>query len=103
MSQESTTPDLVELARRSAEAFNRRHFDGALSIYAPEAVLDLSHRGLPSFEGMAAIRGFTEDWMAAYEELEIELEEIVDLGKGVVFAVANQDGRLAGSTGHVRQ
>src|SRR5258708_5430884 len=100
--EESTTPDLVELTRRSLEVFNRRDFDGALSIYAPDAVLDLSHRGLPSFEGLAAIRGFLEDWTAAYEEYEYELKEIVGLGNGVVFAEVHQDARLAGSPGHVR-
>ena len=38
-----------------------------------------------------------------YEELEFELEEVHDLGNGVVFAVVLQEGRPAGSAGHVRQ
>jgi ketosteroid isomerase-like protein len=89
--------------RRSVEAANRRDLDAALSIYAPNAVFDFSHRGLPSFEGLAAMRGFLEDWLAAYEEYEFVLEEIVDLGNGVVFAVVHQNARLAGGAGHVRQ
>ena len=55
------------------------------------------------FEGRAAIRSFLEDWFGTYEELEFGLEEVRDLGNGVVFAVVIQDGRLVGSAGHVRQ
>jgi hypothetical protein len=38
-----------------------------------------------------------------YEELVYELEEVRDLGEGVVFAVVTQNGRLVGSAGHVQQ
>jgi ketosteroid isomerase-like protein len=55
------------------------------------------------FEGRAAIRSFLEDWFGTYEELELGLEEVSDLGKGVVFAVVTQNGRPVGSAGHVRQ
>src|SRR5205085_10135354 len=55
------------------------------------------------FEGRAAIRSFLEDWFGAYEELEVGLEEVRDLGNGVVFAVVVQNGRPAGSAGHLRQ
>jgi ketosteroid isomerase-like protein len=54
-------------------------------------------------EGRATIRGFLDDWFGAYEELEYELEEVSHLGGGVVFAVVNQDGRLVGSAGRIRQ
>jgi ketosteroid isomerase-like protein len=40
--------------------------------------------------------------MGAYEEYEMALEETVDLGDGVAFAVAIQKGRPAGSSGEVR-
>ena len=70
--------------------------------FAPDAVLD--GRGLGDrFEGRAAIRSFIGDWFGTYEELEFGLEEVLDLGKGVVFAVVTQDGRPVGSAGHVRQ
>ena len=55
------------------------------------------------FEGRAAIRSFIEDWFGAYEELKFGLEEVRDLGKGVVFAVVTQNGRPVGGAGHVRQ
>ena len=78
MSEESTTPDLVELTRRMFEAANRRDLDAAQSFYAPDAVWDAWEVG--TFEGRAAIRGFWEDWIQAYEKFEIEPEEILDLG-----------------------
>ena len=103
MPEESTTPDLVELVRRANEAANRRDFDALLSFFAPDAVLDLSHRELPSVEGVAAIRALFEDWFEPYEEFAVEQEEVLDLGNGVVFAVTHQNARPAGSAGHVRQ
>ena len=35
MSEESTTPDLVELARRASEAANSRDVDALMAFYAP--------------------------------------------------------------------
>jgi len=49
VAEESTTPDLVELQRRGYEAVNRRDFDTATSIYAPDAVWDIRELGV--FEG----------------------------------------------------
>jgi ketosteroid isomerase-like protein len=101
MSEESTTPDLVELARRFFEAANRREFDWIPSFYAPDAVLDSMGMGA-RFEGVAAIRGFFEDFISAYEEFEVEPEEILDLGNGVMLSVALQQGRPVGSSGEVQ-
>jgi ketosteroid isomerase-like protein len=103
MPGESTTPDLVELSRSLFEAANRRDFEAILLRYAPDAVWDMNPLGgLGTFEGHAAIRGFWQDWFASYEELEIGLDEILDLGNGVVFAVVNQKARPVGSSGDVR-
>ena len=102
MSQESTTPDLVELSRGLFDAAQRREFDAILLRYAPDAVWDMNPLGgLGTFEGHAAIRGFWRDWFASYEELEIGLDEILDLGNGVIFAVDRTSGCLIGSTGRV--
>ena len=54
-------------------------------------------RWAPAFEGRAAIRGFAEDWMGAYEEWHAAPEELFDLGSGVVFAVVRQSGRPVGT------
>src|SRR6476469_1314959 len=82
MSGESTTPDLVELVRRLVEAVTRFDFDAAMSLFAPDAVVEGRASGM-TFEGRTAIRGFYEDMTVAYEELESRSEEILDLGNGV--------------------
>src|SRR4051794_10574616 len=102
MSEESTTPDLVELVGRAAEAASRRDVDAVASSFAEDAVFDGRGAGT-FFEGRPAIRRFIEDWFGAYEDLAYELEEVSDLGNGVVFAVVIQDGRPVGSAGHLRQ
>jgi ketosteroid isomerase-like protein len=101
MASEEPTPDLVELAREAFEAADRRDFDAFVSIYAPDAVLE-SMGMATSFEGVAAIRGFFEDFTSAYEEYGVEPEEIRDLGNGVVFSVIVQQGRLVGSSAQVQ-
>jgi uncharacterized protein (TIGR02246 family) len=102
MSEESTTPDLVELMGRAFEAANRRDLDAAASSFAEDATFDGRALG-DHFAGRTAIRSFLEEWFGAYEELEYGLEQVRDLGNGVMFAVVVQNGRLAGSTGHLRQ
>jgi len=101
MPEESTTPDVVELTRRSIEAGNRRDVDAAMGFYGQESVWDLSPIGLGTYEGLAAIRSFFKEWMAAYDEFEMEVEELLDLGHGVVFFVIRQAGRPVGSSGEV--
>jgi ketosteroid isomerase-like protein len=103
MSEESTTPDLVELVSRQLEAVSRRDLDAVMSFCPPDGVYDVSPSGLGVFEGPAAIRGFLKDWWDAFEELGFELEEVLDLGNGVTFAVVRRDARPAGSTGYVRR
>jgi ketosteroid isomerase-like protein len=81
MSEQSTTPDLVELQNRHTEAGGRRDLDAITAFYAPDAVWDMSPMGMGTFEGQAAARAFFEDWFASYEEYELEAEEILDLGQ----------------------
>ena len=100
MSQESTSPDLVELNRRLLEAGNRHDFDAVMSFYAPDAVWEGRASGM-AFEGRTEIRGFWEDMTAAYEEFEWRSEEILDLGNEVTFVVSRASGRPVGSTGWV--
>jgi limonene-1,2-epoxide hydrolase len=102
MSEESATPDLLELLRRFTGSLERRDFDAALSFFAPEPVWDMSAMGMGTFEGPAAIRGLLEDWLAPYVEWEIEVEEWLEFGNGVVLAVLMESGRPSGSTGRVQ-
>jgi len=101
MSEESTTPDLVELTRAYFQALSRADFDAVPSFYATDAVWQGWGAG-DTFEGRTAIGVFGEDWVSTFEEFAIEAEEILDLGNGVVLAAVRQDARLAGSTGHLR-
>jgi ketosteroid isomerase-like protein len=98
MSAESTTPDLAELTRGFFEAADRRDLDAVMSFFAPDAAWETVSLGT-CFEGVAAIRSFFEDWTGAYEEFEMEVEEALDLGNGVVFVVTRIAARPAGSTG----
>jgi ketosteroid isomerase-like protein len=103
MSEESTTPDPVELTRRTFEAGSRHDVEAALGFYAPDAVMDLSDAALGYFEGVAAIAGFLQDWWGTWGEHLIEVEESTDLGHGVVFSRVREDGRLAGSDSHEKE
>jgi len=102
MPEESTTPDLVDLVRRSCEPANRRDWDAALAFWGPDPVWDMSPMGMGVHHGPAAIRRFFEDWVAAYDEFQLEATEIVDLGNGVTLGVFQQDARLAGSDARVQ-
>jgi ketosteroid isomerase-like protein len=104
MAEESTTPDLVEFVRGFWASARRSDWDAILRFYAPGAVWDMSPFGLGTYGDEAAMRGLWDDWVGAYQELELELEAI-DVGNGVVLAVLDQNARPVGSTGqvHARQ
>ena len=97
MPEESTTPDLVELTRELGEA---RGVELTMRFYGPSAVYDMSRVGRGTFEGRPAIRRFLGDWLSSYEETEDDLQEITDLGNGIVFALVRESGRLIGSPAH---
>ena len=101
MSEESTTPDLVELTRGLIDATNRGDVDAVMSFYGPRAVWESPPLGT-SFKGAAAIRRFFEDWIGTYEDFEMRSEQVLDLGAGVGFAVIRQNGRPARGTGRVQ-
>jgi ketosteroid isomerase-like protein len=101
MPEESTTPDLVERTRHSLEGGAFRDLDEGLKYFAPDAVWEVPQLG-SRFEGAAAIRGFLEDWFDTFKEFEIEIEDILDLGNGVVFVVARSVGVPVGSAGRTQ-
>jgi ketosteroid isomerase-like protein len=102
MSEESTTPDLVELVQRVVDAVHARDFEAVQNAYAPNAVLDILQLGA-TFEGHLAIRGFYEDWAATFPGWKQEVQEILDLGDGIGIAVVAQAGHPGDSTGWVTQ
>ena len=99
-------PDPEEVLRRGFEALNRRDFDAAQSMYAPDVVLELAPLGLGVFVGdrligREAIRRSWEDLTEAFEDFEFEREDHDDLGSGVTFGVLVLRGRPHGSDGFV--
>jgi ketosteroid isomerase-like protein len=103
MTEEATTPDLVGLARQGYEAAGRGDLDGVMSVFADDAVYDMSAAGLETFEGREAIRDFVETWHRSWEDYRYEEEELLDLGHGVVLSVLREGGRLVGGDGRVEQ
>jgi hypothetical protein len=89
----------VELTRLSLAAFNR----GDFGLYAnPDTVLDTAGYGVGTFKGRNAAIGFMSDWAAAFEDLTVEPDEILDLGHGVVLTLYHQEGRPIGASNYVR-
>ena len=99
MSEESTTPDLVELARQAMEATNRGDIDPLLSLYAADAVYVTE--GLGRFEGLPAIRGFIEEFRGSFDTFVFEVQEVLDFGNGIIYGRQLITGRLHGSDGDV--
>ena len=95
------TPDLVALSRLSLQPAESRDFDAMMAFWADDPVWDLSPMGLGVYRGTAAVRGFFEEWIGSYELFDVELEECLDLGNGVVLNVVAQTASLAGSSGEV--
>jgi ketosteroid isomerase-like protein len=101
MPEESTTPDLEEFVGRWVGAVNRREVDALMNFFAPDAEWEALGAGDERLRGLTAIRGMLEDWFRPYEEYEMEVEELVDLGNGVVFSVAVSKGRPINSSAFV--
>ena len=103
VSEVSTTPDLVERTRSLWAAASRRDYDVIMGFFGPEPVWETT---LVTLDGSAAIKERLEEWYGAFDELEFELEEIVELGNGVTLTIVNQRARPAGSDnsgGHIER
>jgi ketosteroid isomerase-like protein len=98
-SEETDRPDYLARTRAVYALLNGRDFGAVTAMFGPDAVWDISRWGLGSKSGRDAIRQFLEDWFGSLAEYEVRLEEIHDLGGGVVFAIVLQVGRRAGSRG----
>ncbi len=101
MAEQSLGP--VELVRLAFDAGNRHDIDAIISFHTPEAVWDLSDQGLGRFEGVAAIRGWVEDWFRTWADLRLDVLDVLDLGHGVVFSRVREEGRPPDGGGHVEQ
>jgi len=75
----------------------QRDFDGVMSIFGPASVWDLTRWGLGHHAGRPAIRRFLQDWVGGMDEYNVEIEEVTDLGGGIVFITAVQRAKPTGS------
>jgi ketosteroid isomerase-like protein len=85
----------VELVRRAYERFTATgRF--VSEIIAPEFVWDMSNfHGWPEqqlYEGVAETEAFLEDWAAAWEDWQLDVESVHDAGEKVLV-LARQRGR----------
>lgn len=103
MSGESTTPDVVDLTREFYVTATRQDLDALMRFYARDAEWDMSAGAMGSHRGVAAIAAFVQGWWDTWQDHHHEIQEILDLGHGVVFAVVREDGQLIGSDRYVEQ
>ncbi len=100
MSGESTTPELVELARRQFEAVNRHDLDAVMSCCTPDVVYDTSPDAMGLYEGPAAIGALLGGWWDAFVEHALEPEEVrrtrvytdIDEGRAAAERLAEERG-----------
>ena len=88
----------IEIVRRSTDAYNRRDLDGILENWAPDAVVDWTNsRGLEVavVRGHEAIRAFMQRFLETFDEIRLELNDIVEVEDDllVVENVAHVRGR----------
>jgi ketosteroid isomerase-like protein len=80
----------IEIVRRGFAAANRGDLEGALELWAPDAIWDWSNsRGFDAgvFRGHGEIRAFWQRFRAAFEEVRLELvDEPVEVEDGLVVA-----------------
>ncbi len=94
--------DLATLSRRAIEAVGRRDFDEAVRFYTADSEWDVSAMGLGTYRGVQVIRREMEQWTGTYGQFSVEVEEVRELGDGVVLSVTQQSARPSGSSGEVR-
>jgi ketosteroid isomerase-like protein len=103
MPDESTTPDLVEITLGIFEAMDRDwDIDAVAAHWSPDVVWE-TLGGTGTYEGAAAVRLFMEGWWSTWEDHRHHVEEIRDLGHGVVYVVVREEGHLVGSSAAVEQ
>ena len=97
--------DAVEIVREIYAATARRDAATILALYDPEVELDSSRvhgalMGGGTYRGHEGLRSWSRDWHEAWETIEYECEELIDVGDQVI-AVVNVRGRGQASGAHV--
>jgi len=96
MTDEATTPGLVERALAMFAAGDRGDIDAAIEFFAPDVVWEMVGSGI-RIDGAASLRDFMQDWVNRYEDYQWRVEEALDMGNGVVLIVYLDSGRPSGS------
>src|SRR5215213_4867493 len=98
MSQEN-----VEVVRRAWAAFTRHDNAAALGFHDPGVELH-GHVDGGVYRGLAGVREFFGDWLAAWDELSTDVEEWIDAGDDVIAVVHDRaSGRHSGVPVEQRQ
>ena len=89
--------DAIQVVRDQFAATNERDFARAMDFYADDVTLYASPDSTPTagfFEGKEAVGEWFGDWFRNFEPgYRFEIEEVRDLGGGVVFMFATHGGR----------
>lgn len=83
----------ASVVRSVYEAFASADVEGIIDALADDVVLedpDLPGGGI--FSGVDSVLGFLRQWGDTFDELTVELEELIDAGDGRVVAVVHQKG-----------
>jgi len=90
----------VELVRREFELWNRRDVDGALEMAAADIVMDWSNSRGPAkgvHRGKEEVRKFWGSFLEAFDAMQWEPTEIIELNATQVLVVTHFQARGRGS------
>jgi ketosteroid isomerase-like protein len=97
--------DAVEVLREQFAATNERDFARAMTFYSDDVVLVVEEGFLNTgtFEGKEAVGEWYGDWFRAFgPDYRFQIEELSDLGGGVVYMFATYRGTGRASGAEVR-
>jgi uncharacterized protein len=79
----------VEIIKRVIDAGSRGDFEAVLGLHHPqwEGFIPEEYPVAGSWRGLDGVRGFTEEWLEAWEEFRVEPEEFVAGGDAVMVSV----------------
>jgi ketosteroid isomerase-like protein len=85
--------DALAVVTAAYEALSRRDLDALDELLDPEIeIVDPDLPGGGSFRGLAGARRFVQQWLDAFEELDVQIERLVPV-RGHVVACVHQRGR----------
>lgn len=96
---------LEDAYRQAIDAFNRRDLQGWLALI--DDAFDLESRfssvGQTSYQGRAAVENWWADLQDAWEHLDVEVQEVRQVGPDQTLALVVLDGKGRGSGLEVRE